>query len=124
MLFRSPGNPFELVAVAKMAALLAFVAFLARAATQEFGGAGLILASALSALADVDAATVTVVGLLPKLDASLASEAIGVAVACNMAAKALYAALFGSLRFFLHLSAASALSIGAGLAAWGIGAAL
>ncbi len=119
-----PGNPFELVAVAKMAALLAFVAFLARAATQEFGGAGLILASALSALADVDAATVTVVGLLPKLDASLASEAIGVAVACNMAAKALYAALFGSLRFFLHLSAASALSIGAGLAAWGIGAAL
>lgn len=120
----APANPFELLAVAKMAVLLAGVAFLARAANQEFGGTGLLLTSALSALADIDAATVTVAGLLPRLDASLAAEAIGLAVVVNMAAKAVYAGLFGSLRFFLHLSAASGLAVGAGLVAWGVGAAL
>jgi len=116
-----PGNPFELAAVAKMALLLAAVAFLARAATQQFGSGGLIVASALSALADVDAATVTVAGLLPSIDVNLAAQAIGVAVVCNMAAKALYAGIFGSLRFLLHLTAATVLSVGAGLIVWGLG---
>lgn len=118
-----PGNPFELAAVAKMALLLAAVAFLARAATQQFGSGGLIVASALSALADVDAATVTVAGLLPSLDVNLAAQAIGVAVVCNMVAKALYAGIFGSLRFLLHLTAATVLSVGAGLIVWGVGVA-
>ncbi|MBC7314343.1 MAG: MgtC/SapB family protein [Rhizobium sp.] len=118
-----PGNPFELAAVAKMALLLAAVAFLARAATQQFGSGGLIVASALSALADVDAATVTVAGLLPSLDVNLAAQAIGVAVVCNMVAKAVYAGIFGSLRFLLHLTAATVLSVGAGLIVWGLGVA-
>ncbi len=118
-----PGNPFELAAVAKMALLLAAVAFLARAATQQFGSGGLIVASALSALADVDAATVTVAGLLPSLDVNLAAQAIGVAVVCNMAAKAVYASVFGSLGFLLHLLAATVLSVGAGLFVWGLGVA-
>ena len=118
-----PGNPFELAAVAKMALLLAAVAFLARAATQQFGSGGLIVASALSALADVDAATVTVAGLLPSIDVNLAAQAIGVAVVCNMVAKALYAGIFGSLRFLLHLTAATVLSVGAGLIVWGLGVA-
>ncbi len=116
-----PANPFELTAVARMALLLAGVAFLARAATQQFGDAGLIFASALSALADVDAATVTVAGLLPRLDAGLAAQAIGIAVLSNMAAKAVYASLFGSLRFSLHLWAATALSSAASVAAWVLG---
>ena len=119
-----PGNPFELAAVAKMALLLAAVAFLARAATLLFGDAGLIFASALSARADVDAATVTVAGLLPSLDIGLAAQAIGVAVVCNMTAKAIYAGIFGSFRFFMHLLAATALSVGVGLAAWGLGLAI
>ncbi|MBW8301429.1 MAG: DUF4010 domain-containing protein [Hydrogenophaga sp.] len=116
-----PANPFELAAVAKMALLLAGVAFLARAATQQFGDAGLIFASALSALADVDAATVTVAGLLPTLDVGLAAQAIGIAVLSNMAAKAVYGSLFGSLHFSLHLWAATALSGAAALAAWVLG---
>lgn len=113
-----PGNPFELAAVAKMAFLLAGVAFLARAATQQFGDPGLLFASALSALADVDAVTVTVAGLLPKLGIDLATQAIGIAVLSNMVAKAAYASLFGSLRFSLHLWAATALSGVASLGAW------
>ncbi|MFB9952507.1 MgtC/SapB family protein [Rhizobium puerariae] len=112
-----PGNPFELVAVAKMAALLAGVAFLARAATQYFGDTGLIAASAISALADVDAVTVTVAGMRPALDAGLAARAIGAAVLANMAAKAVYATIFGSRPFAIHLWAATLLSTVAGLAA-------
>ena len=117
-----PGNPFELAAVAKMALLLAGVAFLARAATQQFGDAGLLFASALSALADVDAATVTVAGLLPKLGVDLATQAIGIAVLSNMIAKAAYASLFGSLRFSIHLWAATALAGAASLGAWALSA--
>lgn len=112
-----PGNPFELAAVAKMAALLAGVAFLARAATQYFGSEGLIVASALSALADVDAVTVTIAGMLPTLEPKLAAQAIGIGVIVNMAAKAAYAAVFGSRGFAVHLVVASLLSIAAGMAA-------
>lgn len=112
-----PGNPFELAAVAKMAALLAGVAFLARAATQYFGSEGLIVASALSALADVDAVTVTIAGMLPTLDPKLAAQAIGIGVIVNMAAKAAYAVVFGSRGFAVHLIVASLLSIAAGMAA-------
>lgn len=121
-----PGNPFELPAVAKMAILLAGVAFLARAATQYFGDTGLIAASAISALADVDAVTVTVAGMLPALDLQLATRAIGVAILANMVAKAVYATIFGSRAFAAHLWMASLLSVAAGLAAqrlqvWTIG---
>lgn len=114
---RFPANPFELPAIAKMAALLAAVAFLARAATLYFGEAGLIAASALSALADVDATTVTVAGMLPALDPALAAQAIGVGVLVNMAAKAAYAAIFGSRSFTLHLWLATMLSVAAALVA-------
>lgn len=111
-----PGNPFELAAVARMAALLAGVAFLARAATRYFGSEGLIIASALAALADVDAVTVTVAGMLPTLDAKLAAQAIGVGVIVNMVAKAAYATVFGSRRFAAHLWLASLLSVAVGMA--------
>lgn len=112
----SPANPFELWAVTKMAALLVLVAFAARAATQYFGSAGLIVAAALSGLADVDAATVTVTGMLGSLEPGLAARAIGVAVLSNLAAKALYASLIGSRPFALHVWVSSLLAGGAGLA--------
>ncbi|GEO86104.1 MULTISPECIES: MgtC/SapB family protein [Alphaproteobacteria] len=117
----APGNPFELAAVAKMALLLTCVAFLARAATQQFGGAGLIFASALSALADVDAATVTVASLLPSLQPGVAAQAVGVAALTNMAAKAVYGSVFGCARFSWHLWGATALSAAAALGAWALG---
>lgn len=112
---RAPQNPFELSAVAKMAFLLVLVAFLARAATQYFGGGGLLVASALSALADVDAATVTVASMLSSLTPDLAAQAIGVAVISNMVAKAVYASILGVSGFSLHVWLASFLSVIAGL---------
>ncbi len=114
---RSLGNPFELTAVAKMAALLTAVAFLARAATAHFGNTGLLAASAISALADVDAVAVTVAGMLPSLDMALAARAIGIAVVTNMVAKAAYAFAFGQRGFAVHLFLATLLAVGAGLAA-------
>lgn len=117
-----PANPFELTAVAKMALLLAVVAFLARAATVTFGDAGLILASAISALADVDAATVTVAGMLKTVAVPMAVKAIGVAVLSNMLAKAVYATIFGNGRFALHLWGATLLSVAAGIAGWVVAA--
>lgn len=114
---RSLGNPFDLMAVAKMAALLTIVAFIARAATAYFGSAGLMAASAISALADVDAVAVTVVGMLPSLDLTTAGRAIGVAVVTNMVAKAVYAFAFGRRNFAMHILIATILAVGIGLVA-------
>lgn len=104
-------NPFELSAVLKMAVMLVAVAFAARAASQYFGDAGLIWASALAGLADVDAPTVTVAGMRNTLSAQTASLAIAAAVLANLVAKAVYALMFGSRPFALHLWLATSGSI-------------
>ncbi|MCO6179938.1 DUF4010 domain-containing protein [Ciceribacter sp. RN22] len=113
---RMPQNPFELSAVAKMALLLVVVAFLARAAATYFGAAGLILAAGLSGLADIDAATVAVAGMLPTLTRETAVEAIGIAVFANIAAKAVYASALTGRAFSLHVWGASILASLAALA--------
>lgn len=106
-----PGNPFDLLAVFKMALLLVAVAFAARVASEIWGTGGLYAAAALSGLADVDAVTVTVAGMLPALDASVAARALGLAVIANMLAKVAYAGLFGTRRFALTLAGASLLAL-------------
>ncbi|MGH6781674.1 MAG: MgtC/SapB family protein, partial [Sphingomonadaceae bacterium] len=109
-------NPFELASVIKMALLLVAVAFIAQAASQLFGDAGLLAASALSGLADVDAATVTVTGMMDRLSPHVAAQAIALALVTNVIAKAIYAAILGSGRFRLHLAIASlAASVTTGL---------
>ncbi|MDQ0304258.1 MgtC/SapB family protein [Ancylobacter polymorphus] len=106
-----PGNPFDLLAVFKMALLLVAVAFAARVASEIWGTGGLYAAAALSGLADVDAVTVTVAGMLPTLDARVAAQALGLAVIANMLAKVAYAGLFGTGRFALTLAGASLLAL-------------
>lgn len=110
------ANPFELPAVLKMAVLLVAVAFAARAASQYFGDAGLIWASALAGLADVDAPTVTVAGMRNMLTPHTASLAIAAAVLGNLCAKAVYALVFGSRPFALHIWLATSASIAFGAA--------
>ena len=113
---QSAKNPFELDSVIKMALVLVVIAFLARAAAQSFGGAGVIVVSGLSGLADVDAATVTIAGMLDTLSTAEASAAIGAAVICNTLAKASYAAMFGVRAFSLIFTVGTLLSLAAGLA--------
>ncbi|SCW57786.1 MgtC/SapB family protein [Ancylobacter rudongensis] len=106
-----PKNPFDLASVFKMALLLVGVAFAARVASQLWGDGGLYAASALAGLADVDAVTVTVAGMLPTLDPAVAARALGLAVLANMLAKAAYAGLLGARGFALALAGASALAL-------------
>ncbi|MDI7861719.1 MgtC/SapB family protein [Rhizobiaceae bacterium n13] len=110
------NNPFELLSVAKMALLLVFVAFLARAASDYFGQRGLLIASALTGLADVDAVAVTVADMLGSLALPTAALAIGVAVLVNTFAKAVYATAFGVRAFSLHVWIASMLATAAAVA--------
>ncbi|MBR0558213.1 MgtC/SapB family protein [Ciceribacter sp. L1K23] len=105
-----PANPFELWAVLKMALLLVLVAFAARAAAQFFGDEGLVIASLFSGLADVDAATVTIAGMLPVLTVKAATTGLAAAIVANMVAKAVYGTVSGERSFAMHLWLATVLS--------------
>jgi uncharacterized membrane protein (DUF4010 family) len=96
---QAPKNPFELDAVIKMALLLVAVSFLAKAGSELFGDRGLLVVSALSGLADVDAATVAVTGMIGSLTVQIAAFAIALALFSNVLAKAAYSAIWGSAPF-------------------------
>ena len=112
----SQRNPFELMAVLKMALLLVVVAFLARAAAAWFGKAGLLIVSILSGLADVDAITVTITGMFDSIGVEFAAMALGAAVAANTVAKCAYAAALGSWSFSARFFAINAVALAAGIA--------
>jgi uncharacterized membrane protein (DUF4010 family) len=108
-----PGqNPFDLLSVIKLTLLLAIVAFLARAASATFGTGGLVAVSALSGLADVDAVTVTVGGLLKQgLATDTAFFALSAGVIANTVGKMAYAAVLGTRGFAIWFGLASTLAM-------------
>ncbi|MCZ0736756.1 MgtC/SapB family protein [Phreatobacter sp. AB_2022a] len=113
---KSARNPFELWSVLQMALLLAVIGFLARAATAWFGNAGIIVVSVLAGLADVDAATLTVAGMIGSgLAVETASLAILAAVASNTLAKVGYGLMLGSHAFAWRFAASSLAAMAAGL---------
>lgn len=104
----APANPFEFLEVLKMALLLAVVALLARLAAEWLGQAALLGVAAVSGLADVDAVTLSVSRMVPgAITASLAAQAIAVAVAGNILAKSAYAFAIGGRVYGLRVAAAS-----------------
>jgi len=106
------ANPFDLWSVIRLALLLVVVAFLARAASAAFGASGLIVVSALSGLADVDAVTVTVGGLLKQdLAVDIAFFALAAGVTANTLAKMVYAAVLGRPGYAVWFGFASILGI-------------
>lgn len=119
-----PKNPFDIVAVLKMAAMLTAVALLSRAAAGLLGDRGLILISALSGLADVDAVVVAVTGMTAELTPMIAAAAIGMAVISNTISKAAYALMFGSRAFAVRFLLATAGALAAAAAAYRLGATL
>jgi uncharacterized membrane protein (DUF4010 family) len=109
-------NPFELASVLRLALLLAVVGLVAEFAAARLGGAAVLLVAAVSGLADVDAVTLTMPGLVPdRLSALLAATAIAVAVASNTLAKCAYAAALGTAGYAARYAAGAL----AGLAATG-----
>jgi uncharacterized membrane protein (DUF4010 family) len=112
-------NPFEFLAVIRMALLLGGVGLAARLAVEWLGGAALLLVSMISGLADVDAVTLAVAGLVPgTIAVRLGAEAVALAVASNIVAKAGYATILGGGAFARRYGAGSLLGLIAGGAAF------
>jgi uncharacterized membrane protein (DUF4010 family) len=113
-----PENPFEFLAVLKLALLLGAVALLARLAAEWLGAEAVLVVAALTGLADVDAVTLSVPQLVPaSLTVGIAATAIGVAVASNIVAKAAYALGIGGAGYGLRIALPSlaALAVGGAL---------
>ena len=109
----APKNPFELSEVTKMALVLVVIGFLAKAGSQLFGSGGLYVVSALSGLADVDAVTVAVTGMINSISVQTGAFAIALAVFSNILAKATYATMWGAASYRNQLWIASAGAIAA-----------
>ncbi|WP_439575001.1 MgtC/SapB family protein [Phreatobacter sp.] len=112
-------NPFDLWNVMQIALLLAAFGFAARAAAHWFGDTGVIAASAVIGLGDVDAPVITIAGLARNgLNPAMATLAVLAAVLSNSVAKAGLAAGLGSWRFATLFAGGSVAALGAGLAAY------
>jgi uncharacterized membrane protein (DUF4010 family) len=98
--------------------MLVTISFLARAAGQLFGSGGVLAVSALSGLADVDAAVVAVTGMIATIPVQVGALGISLAVIVNVIAKACYSTALGARGFWKHMwlaSAGAAAALGAGL---------
>ena len=107
-----PANPFELLAVLQIAGLLGLIEVLAKGAAGRLGAAGVFAIAALSGLADVDAVTLSMGGLVPAtLSVPVAATAIVIAVAANTVAKSIWAAVMGSVAFGVAYGSVATLSL-------------
>lgn len=94
---RPPANPFEILSVLRIAALLAGVGALSRLGAAWLGGAAVLVIAAVTGLTDVDAIALSVPPMAPAtISPRLAAEAVVVAVASNTVAKTVYAVTLGS----------------------------
>jgi uncharacterized membrane protein (DUF4010 family) len=113
-----PGNPFEIGAVLRMALLLGGVGALAKFGAERLGGAAVVVIAAVTGLTDVDAITLSVPALVPgTISPAVAAQAVAVAVASNIVAKAAYALALGSGRYGGLFAVGSALGLGLGAVA-------
>lgn len=112
------GNPFEIGAVLRMALLLGGVGALAKLGAERLGSAAVIVVAAVTGLTDVDAITLSVPLLAPHvITTQLAAQAVGVAVASNIVAKAAYAIVLGGRRYGLAFGLGSLAGLVAGAVA-------
>lgn len=112
----APRNPFALLAVLKLAVLLAVVALAAEVAAERFGGFGIGIVAALSALADVDAVTLSMGGMARGgLPPGAVAQAVGIAIVTNTVAKGGYAIALGSRGFAWRYAAASVAALAVAL---------
>ena len=97
---RALDNPFELSAVLKIALLLAAVALISKLAAEKLGPEAVLAVAAITGLADVDAVALSVPLLAPAtISVEFAAQAVLVAVAVNISAKAGYALALGGGRY-------------------------
>ena len=107
-------NPFDLGTVLQLAGLIAVILLLAKAVASQVGNAGLFLLAAVSAIADVDALTLSMARLAGRQVASGdAATAILIAASVNTASKAAIAAFVGGTRIGTIVGSVSVLAIAA-----------
>jgi uncharacterized membrane protein (DUF4010 family) len=108
----TPGNPFEPMTVLVFAAVFAATSLAASLLLYWLGPVGLLAASAVSAIADVDAAVLASLRLVGAAALSTtAASAILIALAVNTLTKCIYAGAVGTARFASLFAGASALSM-------------
>jgi uncharacterized membrane protein (DUF4010 family) len=115
----SLSNPFELSMALKLAALIGVIMLAAKIITSTLGDRGLMVLSAVSGLADVDAITLSLSRMAPgEITMSVAAAGIGLAVAVNTLTKAAIAWSVGGAGMGLRLAGVGLAAIAAGGAAW------
>jgi uncharacterized membrane protein (DUF4010 family) len=112
------GSPFSPRAALVFAAAVGAMLFVSEQAFRRFGGSGVLIATALSGLADAHASAVSALQLHAGggLGARLAALCVGAAFSTNALSKSLAAATGGSVRFTRLLGASQAAMV---LGFWG-----
>lgn len=110
---QSARNPFELGQLLGFAAVYAIVATASAAVAATYGAGGLFTTTALSAIFDVDAASLAALRLVGRsgVTAELVAVSILAAIGVNAIGRLALAAISGPSRFWLPLCAATALAI-------------
>jgi uncharacterized membrane protein (DUF4010 family) len=112
-------NPFELLTVLRLAALIAVIMLLARIMTEELGAQALLAVAAISGLVDVDALTLSLSRMADGTIAPATAVAgIAVAVCVNTIIKAGFAAVLGTWRTGAIVGAISLAAVAAGALVW------
>ena len=115
-------SPFNLRSVLGLAAFIAAVMVLSQLAARFFGASGAYVVAALSAVADVDAITLSLARQAYRgLPIETTAIGIGIAVAVNTMTKAGMAMVVGERQFGLIVSSASAAAVVLGAAVWLLG---
>jgi uncharacterized membrane protein (DUF4010 family) len=112
------ANPFRLLEALRFGAVFALVLLAVEAARHYLGSWGIVVASILAGLVDVDAITLSLSGMSARgMPIETAAGGIAVAVLANTAAKAGYAAWRGSPEYRRGVAMILGASFAAGLAA-------
>jgi uncharacterized membrane protein (DUF4010 family) len=115
-------NPFGFFAVVGMAFSMGAIMLIGRILSERYGASGATVTAAITGLFDVDAMTVSMTQLAPRvLDSAMASQAILAGVASATLGKVAIGAIIGRGRFALAVGGMSVLCVAVGaLAFFGI----
>jgi uncharacterized membrane protein (DUF4010 family) len=112
------ANPLEIGAALKLTAFIVVVTVGIEAVRRSLGSLAILGAAALSGVADVDAATISMTRLVPSIGIETATAGILIAVAVNTIAKTIISASIGTPRLGLLVAIPNALALAAGAAAF------
>jgi uncharacterized membrane protein (DUF4010 family) len=112
------ANPLEIGSALKLTAFIVAVTVGIYAVRRVLGNLAILAAAALSGVADVDAATVSLSRLVPGIGIETAAAGILIAAAVNTLAKTIISASIGTPRLGLLVAIPNALALAAGAAAF------